>query len=246
VTYTKPLLLLFSALALIGLIRLRDCKGFLLSKLALLALLLISWPPVDWLLSRPLEARYPVRPLQPAAAQAPVQAIVVLSSAVEPPVYERPYAIPDKQTYERCEFAAWLYHHWRPVPVLACGGRGQKNKEPLSLTMRHLLERAGVPENMIWTEESSRSTHENALYGAGILRKQGIGTIALVVEAQSMVRAEACFRKQGITVVPAPNSFREFGSLQEELIPSAEAISRNEGTLHEFAGLAWYWLRGWI
>ena len=124
--------------------------------------------------------------------------------------------------------------------VHGLGGR------PISAAMREMLERDGIPETMIWTEERSRSTHENALYGAEVLRSHGISTIALVVEAQSMLRAEACFRKQGITVVPAASGYREWGRLSEELIPSWRAIQRNEVTLHETLGLVWYWMRGWI
>lgn len=112
--------------------------------------------------------------------------------------------------------------------------------------MRQLLQEAGVPEAMIWTEQRSRSTYENAVYGAEILRQHGIGKIALVTEARSMLRAELCFRKQRITVVPAPCEFREFESPLDEFTPSWKAISSNEETLHETAGLAWYWLRGWI
>jgi uncharacterized SAM-binding protein YcdF (DUF218 family) len=113
--------------------------------------------------------------------------------------------------------------------------------------MRQLLEGAGVPETMIWTEELSRNTHEDALYGAAILRKHGIQRIALVVDAQSMPRAEACFRKQGIEVVPAPCDFHVFGRpLSEEFLPNWNAVRRNERTLHEVLGLGWYWLRGWI
>ena len=82
--------------------------------------------------------------------------------------------------------------------------------------MREMLERDGIPETMIWTEERSRSTYENAVYGAEVLRSHGITTIALVVEAQSMLRAEACFRKQGITVVPAASGYREWGQLSED------------------------------
>ena len=100
---------------------------------------------------------------------------------------------------------------------------------------------------MIWTEERSRNTHENAVYGAEILRKHGIGRIALVVDAQSMPRAAACFRKQGIEVVPAPCEFRVFGQpLSDEFFPRWDAIRRNERTLHEALGFGWYWLRGWI
>ena len=36
--------------------------------------------------------------------------------------------------------------------------------------MRDILLRNGIAESMVWTEELSRSTRENALYSAGILR----------------------------------------------------------------------------
>jgi uncharacterized SAM-binding protein YcdF (DUF218 family) len=241
-TYTQPLLSVFLLIAFFGLVRLRRCKGSLLPMLAVTGLFLLSWPPVDWLLSRPLEARYPIRPYPAASAQA----IVVLASAVNPPIYERPYPRPDRETYQRCEWAAWLHQHWKTLPILACGGPGTGGKLAASVAMRELLEREGVPRPMIWTEERSRSTHENALFGAEILRARGIRTISLVVEARSMPRAEACFRKQGITVVPAPCEYREFESPLDEFLPSWKAISSNEDTLHEIVGLAWYRLRGWI
>jgi len=53
-------------------------------------------------------------------------------------------------------------------------------------------------------------THENAVYGAEILRKHGVSTIALVVEARDMLRASASFRKQGIAMVPVPCAYRQF------------------------------------
>ena len=94
--------------------------------------------------------------------------------------------------------------------MLACGGRTGEGEQPLSVAMRDLLERAGVPENMISIETDSRSTHENAVYGAEILRKHGVSTIALVVEARDMLRASASFRKQGIAMVPVPCAYRQF------------------------------------
>ena len=244
-TYTQPLILVFGMIGLIGLVRLRNRKGILLPWASVAGLLLISWPPADWLLSRPLEARYPVRPL-PSMQPDDVQAIVVLASAIEPPHYERPYAVPDTATFHRCEFAAWIYKHRLGVPILACGGSGPGSEEAYSVTMKRLLERAGVPGPMIWTEERSRNTHENAVFGSEILRQRGITRVALVVEASSMARATACFRKVGMSVTPAPCEFREFGPWPEELIPSWKAIYRNELTLHETVGLARYRLHGWI
>jgi hypothetical protein len=158
-TYIQPLLLVFLMVAFTGLVWREHGQKFRLPMLGLLGLLFLSWPPVDWLLSRPLEARYPVQPFPPA----PVQAIVVLSSTVSPPRYERPYARPDKETYQRCEFAAWLHKNWRPLPVLACGGPGARAEPAVSVTMRQLLQQGGVPEVLIWTEERSHSTLERGV-----------------------------------------------------------------------------------
>jgi len=112
--------------------------------------------------------------------------------------------------------------------------------------MSQLLRKSDVPGNMIWTEDRSHSTYENALYSTMILRAHGISHIALIVDAASMPRAAACFRKLGIDVTPAPSNFRTFGIWQDELLPNWIAVRRNEDTLHEVIGLAWYTLRGWI
>jgi uncharacterized SAM-binding protein YcdF (DUF218 family) len=242
VTYTQPLLTVFLVVALVGLAHLRNKPGFRTALAGFLGLALVSWPPVDWLVSQPLEMWYPNH----APRALPVQAIVVLSSAVHQPDFERPYPLPDEETYQRCEYAARLYQHMPTVPVLACGGPDRRGGEPYSVTMRELLQRAGVPASAIWTEERSRSTHENAAFGTEILNQHGIDKIALVVDSNSMARAAACFRREGITIVPSSSSKRGWGPIGEEMLPSWRAIRRNESTLHESLGLVWYWLRGWI
>jgi uncharacterized SAM-binding protein YcdF (DUF218 family) len=242
-TYTQPLLLIVLTVCCVGLLRLRSGKGKWLLAAGVLGLFLVSWPPVDWLLSRPLEARYPVRPFRPGPE---VQAIVVFSAGISRATYERPYMLPEQDTYKRCEYGAWIHKQIPTAPVLACGGVGPEGGKPFSLAMRDVFQKAGVPEGLIWTEERSRSTHENAVYGADILRQHGIRDVVLVVDARSMPRAEACLRKQGIHVVPAPCDFREWGPLKDELLPNWSAVRNNENTLHEVLGLGWYWLRGWI
>src|SRR4051794_28927196 len=200
-TYTEPLLILCSAVALVGLLNIRRGRSRYLAYCGILALLLVSWPPVDWLLAQPLVGWYPVREFQPPAG---IQAIVVLGSAVSPPHYERPYPLADSETFRRCEHAAWIYRRGTQVPVLACEGHQERG----AFIMGELLRRAGVPVERIWVENQSLSTHENAVYGSRILGEHGIHRIVLVVDGPSMIRAAACFRKLGIDVVPAPSSFR--------------------------------------
>jgi uncharacterized SAM-binding protein YcdF (DUF218 family) len=61
-----------------------------------------------------------------------------------------------------------------------------------------------------------------------------------------MPRAAACFRKQGIAVVPVgvylePQSWQ--ASL-EAFLPDAEAARVSAYAGQEWLGVAWYWLRG--
>jgi uncharacterized SAM-binding protein YcdF (DUF218 family) len=55
-----------------------------------------------------------------------------------------------------------------------------------------------------WIEDRSRTTHENALYSAEILRRAGIQKVVLVAHSFDMPRATAEFAAAGIAAVPAP------------------------------------------
>lgn len=212
ITYTEPILAIGFLLDVPGWVRLRRRGRYGALAAAFFLLFLASLPPADWLFSRPLEARYPIRPF----ASEPVEAIVVLSASVGPAHYECPFALPGSGTVERCAYAAWIHQRLRNLPVLACGGG-----TPLtaSRAMAEILREKGVPQSLIGTEERSTSTPQNALFGAEILIRRGIRRVALVVDAKSMLRAEAYFRKQGITVAPAPSSFTQLGNNTDDLLP---------------------------
>lgn len=239
----------FSLLVLIILIslfwhwrRLKSAKPRLLCA-AVAGLFLMSWPPVSWVAAQTLEGWY----VATAFPQGDAEAIVVLSGAVYPATRERPRAIIGYSTLERCEHAAWLYKNWRALPVLACGGLATRQKPPASVMMRETLEQQGVPPSMIWTEQRSRDTYESAVYGAEMLRGKNIKTIALVTDAYHMLRAEKCFRRQGVTVVAAPCGFSGgFGFRLGNLLPKSGSLMGNEEILHEWLGLGWYKLRGRI
>lgn len=238
-SYTEPLITAFLIICVWAGVRRRKGRKLLLAGLA--GLCIISWPPAEWIVSRPLEAPYPVRPFRSTLQP---QAIVVLGGAISPPDYEREYPLPDTDTYEHCAMAAWVHKQFASLPVLACEGSHGKYTFPSA--MREILMGAGVPDNLIWIEERSHNTHENAVFGARILRSQGITDIVLVTDAQSMRRASASFRKQGLKVIPAPCAFGQLELSSRDLLPNWRAVRRSERDFHELLGLAWYSMRGWI
>jgi uncharacterized SAM-binding protein YcdF (DUF218 family) len=246
-TYVQPLLPFLFLLAGVGILRCwRQTKGPkpTLLAIAILGLFLISWPPVGWLFLRALEAPYPPRQLPPSEAEA----IVVLASTVYPASPPVPTPRLAGDTFERTLYSAWLYKNWRQLPILVSGGTSSSDTPPYSLLMRDALRLEGVPDSAIWSEKESHSTHENALFAAQILKKKGIRRIVLVTEAYHMLRAERSFRRQGLEVVPAACGYRAYGSglYAHEFLPNWEPIAWNEDTLHEFVGLVWYRVHGWI
>jgi uncharacterized SAM-binding protein YcdF (DUF218 family) len=239
-SYIEPLLLICFIIAAAGVILIRKPGGRTLVITALASIFLLSWPPVERLFSIPLEHAYVAPPAMGSA-----EAIVVLSSTLEPAAYGVNSYIPDADTYERCETAAWLYSHGHPLPIVACGG-GRPGRRPYSETMRDVLQASGVPAPMIWTDGKSHSTHENAVYGAAILREHGIKNVILVTEAKDMLRAERCFAKEELTVLAYAVEVHRRTAVSDQLMPSWRAIAGNERTLHETLGFFWYWLHGWV
>ena len=193
-----------------------------------------------WLLARPLEYRYNHDIMPNGTADA----IVVLSGGVNPPALGRPYPLPARDTYRRVQHAAWLYKSWKPLPILVCGGG--RPDAPHAETMRRVLEAEGIPRNMIWLESRSMNTHENAVFGAEILRAHNVSRVVLSVEANYMPRAELSFKKVGIEIVPSPVRFTQLSGDLSDVIPGWPALQSNGETIHEILGLAWYKLRGWI
>ncbi|MCW5978909.1 MAG: YdcF family protein [Bryobacteraceae bacterium] len=246
-TYLQPVIPLLIVLLVLGLSRrssrTRSQRNALIVFVASV-LFLWSWPPVVRLTSATLEWPYPASDLPSGDAEA----IVVLTGGIDEPFPTQPEVRAEESTYRRAIYAAWLYTHWKPLPVLASGGpMGRKGYLAAEVAGR-LLAGHGVPESMIWTERRSRSTAENARFCAEALRARGVSRIVLVTDGFHMLRAERCFRKQGLAVTPAPCYMRRARPLSRwtDFVPKAEAILDNEAVLHEWLGLAWYWVRGEI
>jgi len=176
--------------------------------------------------------------------------IVVLSGGISYGDELVPEAILSDDTVDRCFAGAALYHAGAAKKMLLAGGKVDPSDEgpQLADSMLELMTRLQVPADAILVERSSRSTYENAVESARILKEHGIGRVILVTDAAHLPRAVRCFRAQGIDVIPWGCRYRarplEFSPLL--FIPNPSAAEGMHAAIHEWLGLAWYWVRGRI
>jgi len=105
-----------------------------------------------------------------------------------------------------------------------------------------LEEDFGVP--VTWTEDQSRTTHENALYSAKLLQAHRVTTVVLVTHAWHMRRAVWSFERAGLHAIPwpAPRTYDEADRI-DDYLPRTSALLDSYHALHEAIGLAYYRLR---
>jgi uncharacterized SAM-binding protein YcdF (DUF218 family) len=242
-SYVEPGLLVCLALSAIGVwlsVR-RERPRYALW--GLLALLVWSWRPTATLLNLSLERPHRVR----EGDESQWQALVVLSGSVYTANPPEPHAVSGISTYLRLQHALWLHQRYPKLPVIVSGGTLEAGVNVAEL-MAADLRRAGVPAGQILVEGTSRSTHENAVNVARLLRPRGLQRILLVTEAYHMLRAAASFRRQGLTVFASPCAFRhvDFEWSVPYFLPQAEAIRRNEAAVREWIAILVYRARGHI
>jgi uncharacterized SAM-binding protein YcdF (DUF218 family) len=155
------------------------------------------------------------------------------------------------ETMYRCLHALQLYKKAGGCHVVVSGGKPVPAKpEAMTLAeaMRDFLVTAGVDPEDFTLETNSTTTFENARQTSQLLGRRPGSRVFLVTSASHMRRAAACFRRQGIVVVPAPcnhQALRLDFSLTN-FVPSVEGIRGVQRALHEWLGIGWYWLRGRI
>jgi uncharacterized SAM-binding protein YcdF (DUF218 family) len=114
--------------------------------------------------------------------------------------------------------------------------------------MRDFLIGQGVGKEHIIVEDHSRTTYENAVASADLLKASNVVEIVLVTDASHLYRATRCFRRQGLTVHPLGCRYRtsSFRVDWSYLLPNPEAAQEVHDAVHEWLGVLWYWLRGRI
>ncbi len=207
----------------------RPRLGFALCAASIGSLWLLATPVISDALARAAEGYPPLDPDHLTASQANAQAIVVLGGGVRHNAPEAggdaPSTHVDLRLVEGAKIARATH-----LPVLVSGSARE------TAAMRRFMEQdLQVPVR--WVEPASTTTHENALFSARLLRKQGIERIILVTSSPHMVRAAAEFAAAGLEVSAAPAEMwtqDERGALA--LVPTVLGLYRSHMALYEFAG----------
>ena len=242
-----PFGLLLALLLIALLIKRRPRLGRTLLWIYLGLFYLLSVPFVATHLLLSLEW-YP--PLEESGDIQSAGAIVVLSAAgyrggPEYRVADAPEAAADRAgalTLQRLQYAAYLARR-TGLPILTTGSSRRFGPER---SMAQLMKRTLEEDFRVavrWTEDQARDTFQNARNSQALLQAEGIETVLLVTHAWHMPRAVFSFETAGLRVIAAPTRFAfPPEPRMADFWPSMGALQASYYGLHEWLGLAWYWL----
>jgi len=129
------------------------------------------------------------------------QAIVILGGGIRRDAPEYGGDTLGTLTLERVRYGARVAR-LTGLPVLVTGGTVLAGEAEATLMQATLENEFGVPVR--WAEVHSRTTHDNAVLSAQMLRKHGVKRVVLVAHSFDMRRATAEFAAQGIETIGAP------------------------------------------
>ena len=216
--------------------------GRWLAFVSLVLLAILGFSPIGNALIIPLENRFP--PWDPMRG-AP-DGIIVLGGAIDGSGPGDQVVL--NEGAERLTVVPELTRRYPNARILFSGGSGaliDDGDAEAKFALR-LLESLGVPRGRITLEDHSRTTVENAVNSKAIVQPKPDERWLLVTSAYHMPRAIGVFRKAGFPVEPYPVDWRASG-LDDALRPFAtmsEGLGRTDTAVHEWVGLAVYWLTG--
>lgn len=225
--FLPPTGLLLLALLGLSLYRRFPRTGRAMAWGGVLLLFVLSIPAVSGALMRGLETGPPFD----IAHAAEARAIVIIGGGKRRYAAEYGGDALGELTLERVRYGA-VVARLTHLPILVSGGSVYGGETEARL-MQAALERE-FGQHVQWLEERSRTTHENALRSAEILRAAGIRRVILVAHNFDMRRARAEFADAQIETIPAPTggSFEHPGS-PLDFLPSMSGLRGSYYALYE-------------
>lgn len=209
--------------------------------------LAVSVHDVNRLLSWPL--RHGLRTFSARDAPSPPRAIVVLGAGAKTVHgHSGKIGVLTLTGAARVLEAARVFHLVGQPWVVSSGGPPEgRDMIPESEIMKRALVELGVPAEKIVLESKSRVTRDEAILTARMLRDMGITSCIVVTTDLHMPRALRAFKKEGLDAVPA-TALGPVGhqAPRKAWLPTTQGMEFSQEVLHEYVGLAWYRLRGWM
>jgi uncharacterized SAM-binding protein YcdF (DUF218 family) len=200
-----------------------------LCALCIVTLWALSMPILADALARSAEGYPALDPAHLTASHARAQAIVILGGGFRSDAPEvggdAPSAVADLRLIEGAKVARATH-----LPILVSGSARE------AVAMRRFMEE-DLELPVRWVESASSDTHENAVFSAAMLGKEGIHRIILVTSSPHMMRAAAEFAAAGFEVTAAPAEMLtrdQRGALS--FVPSIMALNRSHSALYELIG----------
>lgn len=210
-------------------------KTIKIASVTLSIYLFIFYTPVVWFLASPLKI-----------SQAPKKAdcIVVFAGGVGESGKAEGYE-------ERVQYAVELFNKGYAKYLLFSSGYTRTFHEPM--VMKALAIALGVPGEKIFLEDKARNTYENVKFSKLILEKNNWSDTLLVSSPYHMLRVSLVFGKMArdIKVVFVPVLNNSFYSHPERdrigrRILKRINLQQIRGIFHEYLGILYYWMKGYI
>ncbi len=134
-----------------------------------------------------------------------------------------------------------LYHEGKAQKIIFSGGVFPKAGVAEGAVLAQEARRMQVPSENILVEKDSRRTHEQAVETKKITDPLRWKSIILVTSFLHMKRALLCFEQAGFKVYPAPAD-----PVERYAAAPLERLDLFGKILHEYGGMMYYRIKGWI
>ncbi|MEP6951475.1 MAG: YdcF family protein [Ginsengibacter sp.] len=145
--------------------------------------------------------------------------------------------------------AVKLYKLGEIKHILISGGNGKPDKKDFreGAWVKGELTAVGIPDSVIFAEDRSNNTSDNAAYAKQILDSLQLKPpYLLITSAQHVPRASVIFKNAGVFTVSFPCNYvagrGDFGL--SSLLPQLSVLGKWDIYLKETAGYFWYRLKG--
>lgn len=186
-------------------------------------------------LLRPLEYAYPAvtDPRQIESADV----IVVLTGHASAVDSVSPVSWVNISSAYRILEALWLQNRLRDTPIVISGNTGS------SQAMRRLMIELGASPEQVFVDQDAQDTSASA---SNLTRSIAQGERCLLVtSAGHMPRSLLSFEAKGLNCLPVPTElYTPFQLGTWDFLPTPEKLILSDLAVHEYLGIAWYWLSG--